>query len=127
MRFINQTKLHSKTVKGNCMTACFASYLNLSIDDVPVFEEIENYDYVSDLVYWLQEKGYDIETSYEDPFIEDGFKDYYFACGKSPRSKGIHHLVIYRNDELVHDPHPDKTGLLGKPTSYWYLNKIESC
>jgi hypothetical protein len=41
---------------------------------------------------------------------------YYFVIGKSPRNKDINHIVIFQNGIMVHDPHPDRTGLLTHET-----------
>lgn len=39
-----------------------------------------------------------------------------FVSGPSPRGEGddgLWHVVLYRNGEMVHDPHPQATGLRG--------------
>ena len=37
---------------------------------------------------------------------------FYFVTGGSPRNSNINHIVIYQNGIMVHDPHPDNTGIL---------------
>ncbi len=39
---------------------------------------------------------------------------YYFVSGISPRNKDINHITIYRDGKIIHDPHPDNTGILSE-------------
>lgn len=36
---------------------------------------------------------------------------FYFVSGISPRNPNINHITIWQNGLLVHDPHPDNTGI----------------
>ena len=45
------------------------------------------------------------------------------ASGPSPRA-AVDHAVIWLNGQVVHDPHPDKTGLAGPPDRFWQLVPI---
>ena len=37
---------------------------------------------------------------------------YHLICGPSPRGGGMSHATVGRNGEIVHDPHPDGTGVV---------------
>lgn len=95
--------------RGNCWQACLASLLDLPLDDVPHFVDIDEQggeDWWHSTVTWLWEKGFAMHVP--DTHPENG---YYLVTGKSPRGD-FYHVVVYRNGELDHDPHPDGAGVL---------------
>ncbi len=47
--------------------------------------------------------------------------EFYFAIGKSLR--GVHHVVIYSNGKMVHDPHYANDGII-EPECYEFLEPI---
>jgi len=102
------------------------------IDDSGV-NEVNNYNehlwsarrlWADALQYWLAGLGY-IETFIDlneiADFLEQNPDRLYFAIGPSPRK--YRHVVIYRNGDMIHDPHPDNSGLTNIE-SYSYLRKI---
>ena len=99
---IDQTKLHTDNQKGNCLMACFASLLEIPIEDVP---EFDGESWFSQMTKWLETIGFDlIRWSGE---VE--LPGYYMVMGTSPRGD-FNHQVIYKNGVLIHDPHPSKAG-----------------
>jgi hypothetical protein len=122
--------------KGNCFSACLATYLGLHLDEVPNFREKtrNSLEYLNEVQNWL--KQFDIyalvvrmdteELSFYP--VPDGV--IVIAGGKSPRfgDIGIKHACLGRmaggyNFELIHDPYPGGTGF-EKPediTSLWFL------
>jgi hypothetical protein len=120
---VTQTRFYDPTQpvgrqRGNCLQAVVASLLDLPLDDVPNFVQIDvdgGRNWWDHLVGWLWDRGYAI---YGDLVRQPG--EYYLASGPSPREQDIHHVVVYRDDELVHDPHPDRAGLLGV-TNRWII------
>lgn len=67
--------------------------------------------------YWLVANGYkrsfiglmeDGGESYQQ-WLKENPDRYYIASGKTVR--GTDHVVIYKNGEMIWDPHPDRTGL----------------
>lgn len=110
--------------RGNCFSACIASLLDLPLKAVPNFVEIDvlggpNW-------WWLADKylgllGYTIvEVSPRNPP-----SGYYMMGGISPRSTDdcvVHHAVIGKDGEIVHDPMPGGEGLLTVQTAR-YLDK----
>lgn len=114
-------------VRGNCVMACYASYLDLDINHCPQVQwlfDCKKPEFFWDKVLqlWLSEHGYK-ECNYTneaDP-ITWGHTDYYFAWGPSPR--GVNHQVIYKDGKLFHDPHPSKAGIL-EVEGYITLEKL---
>lgn len=112
---IKQTKFGMP--EGNCLAACIASILEIDLETVTInggatnwYEQARNFvlDYGYDLLI-LEKLG----NYWTKP------QCYYIASGKS--SRGILHAVVYQNGELVHDPHPDNSGLTEEPVDYLFF------
>ncbi len=80
--------------------------------------------------YWLASCGY-----FEDFIARESIEQWvidnpsipYIVSGLSPR--GVRHVVIYVNGQLVHDPHPSQSGVVEteeEKFSYSYLKKINA-
>lgn len=97
--------------EGNCWQTAVASVLELPMEEVPDF--VNDYDnggkhWWLTTIEFLDERGYTLE-----PVIEHLYDDsYYFVIGPSPRNAEMSHVVVYQNGKMVHDPHPDGTGVL---------------
>jgi len=125
-----QTSFHDETsgTRGDCLRASVASILNLAIEEVPefhkYFDTTEWFQYVID---FMQTKGYEYEglvTPISSPepkeqaisrliqaYSKEGYSidGNFLVFGTSPR--GIYHCVIFDSNGMVHDPHPDGTGV----------------
>ena len=100
----------TKIERGNCFPACVASLLEIPLNQVPNIEELfDCYAWFDVFVCWLENKGYEYVVSTKDECENSG--DYYLVSGKSPRGD-FNHIVIYKDGKMVHDPHPDGTGVL---------------
>lgn len=104
--------------RGNALQACVASIFDTALDDVPNF--IEAPDYAAAISAWLEPRGVVFLkvplTSGELPFATPGALC--ILAGPSPRGSHKHAVVARANGvafEIVHDPHPDGTGLAGAP------------
>ena len=92
---------------GNCMSACVASLLDLTIEEVPNFRLAE--DPWNALQEWLAEMGL---CAIQVQAVPDLFRfpDIHFiVSGKSPRRNGLHAIVAKnQGGEMipVHDPFP---------------------
>ena len=140
-----------EVVRGNCYAACIASILEVPITEVPnveVFFHLDNGYWNEVMLTFLQSKGwelcsddmlkrfhgndpklyirgFDFKGTDENGWIPEyyEYKDkYYLVSGKSPR--GVHHICIYKNGELVHDPHPSRDGLVSLDY-FQTLEKVE--
>jgi len=109
---IIQTKLHNPPESnGNCMAACYASILEVPLSVVPTFEDMPIEEWKTALDNWLSKfnlQKVTIDASFED-FVPTG---YCLAIGKTVRSKTVLHCAVYKNGQMVHDPHPSKSGLI---------------
>jgi hypothetical protein len=116
-------------LRGNCQSACLATLLGIPLSEVPNWAAMEGNDQLKfdAMRSWLRAIGWDLMT------VERGGMDAwpprfgaFIAGGKSAR--GIDHAVIYRDGELWHDPHPDRTGIKSVETidnlyplnPYWF-------
>lgn len=131
MEYKKQTKLYQpeKGIRGNCMMACYANYLGLEINQVPAIEELfectkPNGFWFSVVCLWWEEMGYKYFWS---PNIEEMpkeiFQGIYFVSGLSKR--GVHHLVMYKNGEMLFDPHPDNSGII-EPIHYEWVTESKT-
>lgn len=98
---------------GNCLSACIASLLELPIEEVPYFGADGNW--LDRLALWLTPRGFwplicplDRDARWYPPVL-------HILSGKGPRDLGrpdvLHSVVAYGN-EIVHDPHPSRAGLI---------------
>jgi hypothetical protein len=122
---IKQTKFGDE---GNCFAACIASLLECDINCVPFLGKDENWDeYNARLNVFLKENhqiifysGEYVSENYSD-FVNLDLRDsYYIVSGKAAR--GFEHAVIYKNSILVHDPHPDNSGIENINEIYWFCH-----
>lgn len=131
-----------EVVNGNCFAAAIASMLEVPITEVPnveVFFPFKGSYWFEVMDTFLKFKGYDLV---HDPRFKvfhskrHGLKEnkrsqwekeckdkYYLVQGLSLR--GVYHVCIYKNGQLVHDPYPTKEGLKTKET-FQVLEKITS-
>jgi hypothetical protein len=114
--------------RGNCLTAVVASLLHLPIEAVPNFAQ-DDVDSNGERNWWysmwtfVHEQDAHIVLLRDEhqpdsawPLPEPG--EPYTVSGVSPRDPRIHHIVIYRDGVMVHDPHPDRTGLVTEDGEY---------
>lgn len=126
-------------VHGNCWAACIASILEVEINQVPnveVFFDRNDGFWSHVMDKFLGGKGYEIITDsrynyyhkLKNDFSQEAVKarqelndTFYMGYGMSPR--GVLHSCIYKNGQLVHDPHPSKDGT-EPPTDFQVIEKI---
>ncbi len=104
-------------VLGNCLQAAVASIYELPIAAVPHFVQFAQWGEA--LRLWVEGRGANLLLwKTDEPQGVD-----LLAFGKSPRGT-FRHAVVWRDGEMVHDPHPDGTGLDGLPEEYWAITPI---
>lgn len=111
--------------KGNCLAACFASILEVDIDEIPDLKRGENFTGLQEYLakknltaIWLYIK--DLSNYYI------GYEPKYcILIGKSPRNTQINHAVVAKPNGygyiIVHDPHPDGGNLAEDPSQVIYI------
>lgn len=98
---------------GNCFAACIACMLGVPVADVPNFcgdHWSENGDWMRALLRWLIPRGLGAIMLRPGDWLKEYPGLVVIAGGKGPR--GCDHAVLMRDGELLHDPHPDGTGLV---------------
>lgn len=108
--------------KGNCVAACVATILGLSLSEVPHFIEFgiaygdsENVKEVSHgNNWWAMMLGFlagrGLWVVELDKVTDADTHEFVLVAGMSPR--GVVHQVVYREGRLWHDPHPSRAGVL---------------
>lgn len=127
---IDQEFIHAPEsyIYGDCQRACIASLLELPLQDVPHFYETGNEaEYFESMNTFLANKGlFHLEVHPSYPFdnpkfcsqLREATDVYHMIYGRSLR--GFLHAVVGRNGIIVHDPHPDKTGLDERYKNDWH-------
>ena len=98
--------------QGNCFSACLASLFELPIAEVPNFYAIDASDdgWWAAVRDWLRHRGFGVMfLELRSPDHLKLFEGYLIVSGVSKR--GLHHATIWQNGKMVHDPHPDSSGL----------------
>ncbi len=119
MLHVDQTKFYSKELntRGNCLSACVASILNMDIESVVDLSQcLTASEQIKLLDDWLKPFGLTLDIECKG----SQFNEYRIANG--PASRGCHHSVVYFNEDLIHDPHLSREGLLDV-THYYHIVK----
>lgn len=124
VRWKDQTTFYdpAEEESGNCTQAAVASLLDIPLDSVPDFKkEAGNHAYMFWMLFedFLLEKGFWTIRKDTDSYIPEG---YYLASGPSPR--GVSHMIVMKEGEMVHDPHPSKEGIK-EIKSIWILIPVD--
>lgn len=108
MKAVDQTTFDGV---DNCLQACVASIFERPLEEVPNF--CTSIMWFEELAEWLG-KEYGLEPVMVANIRDRGNqflgRSYYIATGQSSRNT-IHSCVGFHS-QIVHDPHPSKTGLL---------------
>jgi hypothetical protein len=95
------------TPGGNCMAACIASILELPLGMLPN-PQGGNGEWYLEWQAWLRQYNLQILVfEHGGEWIPTGYS---ILCGKSPRGDWRHAVVCF-DGAMVHDPHPDRTGV----------------
>ena len=125
--------------EGNCTEACLASMLGLDIEEVPDLfvacdrrDGVIGGDWIGVIDSWLRTRGLsllwiDLNSVHGAAQIMSRRGEFmHLMSGGSPRirKEGFEHMVVAVNGRMVHDPHPDGSGLEGKVTGHGYIVKL---
>ena len=143
MNRVDQTAFTDLTTgtAGNCVSACIASILEIPIEEVPHFAQLQmdrakqnegGKGLKGMVVEFLNSKGLDLICC-EWVTEHDGIiPRCYFGhngrhailSGKSPRGVCDHAVVGEAKGYgmwIVHDPHPSRDGITGDPYAVWFI------
>lgn len=113
---------------GNCLEACVASVLDLSIDDVPDFGKEKGW--WSNFVAFITQFGVrpldvDIRSDWTHDEVREWAREHFGAdvlhliSGDSP--SGLRHATVGRGGTIIHDPHPEGGGVSGDLTFTFFV------
>lgn len=117
MKFHHQTTFGMPN--GNCFATCMACILDLDVDQVPNFMH-EGDEWFAAAQSWLSRR-YSLRLL---TLKWDARENAAWGLGKTlciasgPASRGFMHSVVWQAGKMIHDPHPDGTGLIGDPEDY---------
>lgn len=114
MKPVVQTKISVRApdgtmiIKGNCYASCWASILEIPLNEVPAFEDLpDDGSWFRETWKWLNSLGLQLGYSNMEDVPDNEFT---IACGPSPRGPWGH-CVVYYNHQFAHDPYPNGSGL----------------
>lgn len=113
-------------VPGDCMRACVATILEITLDEVPHFALFKWWEQALDLWVAGHVPGYNVDrydatTAWGDRRGHRGDTvARYMLGGTSPR--GVKHVVVAEAGETVWDPHPSRAGLT-EATDVWVFRR----
>lgn len=107
---VRQTVFVHESGKGNCMSACIASILELPLNEVidSSSDEVRKKGFWNPICDWLEDRNYYIKYKAEGDI--DLIGNYSIGIGPSPRGD-FKHAVVCKNGIMVFDPHPSDDGL----------------
>lgn len=92
---------------GNCTEASVATILGISLDEVPKFAAAG--PDVSD--FWDAFEAFLTSRGYYAMLCTGGFRPPCLYLASGPSSRGCKHMVVMKENELFHDPHPSREGI----------------
>lgn len=98
---------------GNCWQTAIASILEQPVERVPHFLDINielDQDWWDYTTHWLWHHGFTLENVRRHLYTDED----YLVCGFTVRD--TYHVCVYRNGQMVHDPHPEGPGLTKEDT-----------
>ncbi len=103
---VDQTKYTEKD--GNCFAACLASILEVPLSEIP--NPKEKTIWLDKINKWLILKFRLMLVLVDFRVGNQAPVGYTIGSGKSPRMDCLH-AVVCKDGAIVHDPHPDRSGL----------------
>lgn len=126
---------------GDCFATCIASILDMPLESVPNFRRLQSENdrlcMITEADKWLRQQGkrfisiemyeprggHNTSQVLMNRLFFSNPDDYVILSGESPRKNADgskkYHCVVGRADcwgfEMIHDPHPDNTFLVGQP------------
>lgn len=99
----------------DCLVACLATYFGLNYEAVPHFVERHGSLWGEEMRSWLDAGGYEV-VCFDNHYPRKGD---YLADGWTDRDTP--HMTVWRGVEMIHDPHPSRSGLTNIRRTYWLM------
>lgn len=113
-------------VVGDCLKTCVVNMLRYyDYDEVPHFAHYK--DWWAAMRRWARSEGFDFGFGCPPYSVLKHFTsaDLLIASGPSPRGDYWHAILVDGNLEMVHDPHPSRTGILSVEDLIFTIPKME--
>lgn len=107
--------LVDQRTESDCLVACLATILRLPYQTVPDFVGLHGGRWYGHLQGWLRERGLEI-TFFDEHYPRRGL---YMVYGFTNR--GSPHMTVWSGGDMVHDPHPERAGLVVICHTYWIM------
>ncbi len=109
---------------GNCFATCVACLLEIPVPEVPNFCGGSNPAWLDDAREFVANRSnFSLLMILGSPTMEvvaAELECYSIVGGPSPRGS-FDHSVIFLGSRMVHDPHPDGTGIAGVPNDWLFF------
>lgn len=101
--------------EGDCYRACIATVTGIPYENIPHFCANENIWWFRDTVRFLKFYKLNIfmlKANKEELDLVKYLNKPVMAGGPSPRFRyNCGHVVVFKKDKIIFDPHPDNTGI----------------
>lgn len=116
---------------GNCVQACIASIMHLSLRQVPKFKSLNPDHPVYPMLEYLTSRGYSIVQVRPGGLYDVTTKTLCLAAVESKTHKGRYHMIVGQTDEMgqvrvLHDPNKENGRKTGKVLTWIRLYFIFS-
>jgi hypothetical protein len=112
--YLRQTKFfNGEPGSGNCTEAAVASILGIPLEEVPTFYDGTPGSQELNMEEFFNARGLQMCMQRPDCYYAD-----VVLLAAGPAARGCSHMVLMRNGELEHDPHPSDAGLLSVDCYY---------
>ena len=105
--------------EDDCIRACVATILEIPIETIPNFMVEDRVEmWIDELRQWLAPMGFSAMCLFFlDETEEENTRG--ILCGAGgPGPRGKPHMVVWRDGQMVWDPHPDGGGIIGEPEDF---------
>jgi hypothetical protein len=109
MKPVQQTRLGAP--QGNCLMAAVASLLEVALEECPDLYEAEQRgeNYWTVMAAFLRSRGF--QPVWMTPDFLGGCSPRGYAAVAGPGARGVDHVCVAKDGEIVHDPLPQGGGL----------------
>jgi hypothetical protein len=107
--------LVDQRLEDDCLVACLATYFDLPYEEVPHFVQTHEAMWSEALRRWLNDRGYEV-VCFDNHYPRRGL---YMADGWTSRETP--HVTLWRGVNMIHDPHPSRSGLTNIRRTYWLM------
>lgn len=114
MKPVDQTRFGAPY--GNCFPACVATIFELDLEQVP---HTCHLDYINgtEQEWWRPFKAWCLDALRVEPITFGAANEWYTELDapciiSGPAVRGLMHSTVWQHGKMVHDPHPDRSGLI---------------